>query len=91
MIKARPIPFLMTPMAGRINPGSSCNWYPSSKPPGSRGTHLDLRVDGVAFAVRRTEAIGGVTVKTPARYPTGDAAYLEWAIMQDPFGNRSAS
>ena len=51
------------------------------------GTHLDLRVDDVAVAVRRTEAIGGTTVKPPAFYPSHDA-YLEWAIMQDPFGNQ---
>ncbi len=52
------------------------------------GTHLDLRVDDVALAVRRAEAIGGSTVKPPAFYPSHDAPYLEWAIMQDPFGNQ---
>src|SRR3989337_1484987 len=52
------------------------------------GTHLDLRVDDVALAVRRTEEIGGVTVKAPGFYPPGDAPYLEWAVMQDPFGNQ---
>jgi len=52
------------------------------------GTHLDLRVDDVAVAVRRTEEIGGVTVKSPDFYPPGGAPYLEWAIMQDPFGNQ---
>ncbi len=51
------------------------------------GTHLDLRVDDVADAVRRTEAIGGVTVTAPAFYPTDDRPYLEWAVMADPFGN----
>ncbi len=51
------------------------------------GTHLDLRVDDVADAVRRTEAIGGTTVKPPAFYPSHEA-YLEWAIMRDPFGNQ---
>ena len=48
----------------------------------------DLRVDDVAVAVRRTEEIGGVTVKAPGFYPPGNAPYLEWAIMQDPFGNQ---
>ena len=52
------------------------------------GTHLDLRVDDVAVAVRRTEEIGGVTVKPPDFYPPGNSPYLEWAIMQDPFGNQ---
>ena len=51
------------------------------------GTHLDLRVDDVALAVRRTEEIGGVTLREPAFYPD-EAPYLEWAIMQDPFGNQ---
>jgi len=52
------------------------------------GTHLDLRVDDVALAMRRTEEVGGVTVKPPGFYPPGDAPYLGWAIMQDPFGNQ---
>ncbi len=51
------------------------------------GTHLDLRVDDVAEAVRRTEEIGGVTVRLPALYPSDEAPYLEWAVMRDPFGN----
>lgn len=56
---------------------------------GSRkgGTHLDFRVGDVAEAVQRTTLIGGKTVKTPAFYPSEAEAYLEWAIMEDPFGN----
>ena len=52
------------------------------------GTHLDLRVDDVAFAVHQTEEIGGVVVRAPGFYPPGEAPYLEWAVMQDPFGNQ---
>ncbi len=51
------------------------------------GTHLDLRVEDVADAVRRTEEIGGVTRCPPAFYPSDDEPYLEWAVMEDPFGN----
>ncbi len=51
------------------------------------GTHLDLRVDDVADAVRRTEAIGGVARTPPAFYPSDEQPYLEWAVMADPFGN----
>lgn len=51
------------------------------------GTHLDLRVDDVADAVRSAEEIGGVTIKLPALYPSDDKPYLEWAVMRDPFGN----
>jgi len=52
------------------------------------GTHLDLWVEDVSLAVRQTEAIGGITVKAPDFYPSKHAAYLEWAIMRDPFGNQ---
>ncbi len=52
------------------------------------GAHLDLQVDDVALAVSRTQEIGGVTVKAPGFHPSGDTPYLEWAIMQDPFGNQ---
>ena len=51
------------------------------------GTHLDLRVDDVAVAVRSTEEVGGVTITPPAFYPSDDEPYLEWAVMADPFGN----
>ena len=51
------------------------------------GTHLDFRVDDVSVAVRAIEAVGGVVVKPPALYPAEDSAYLEWAVMRDPFGN----
>ncbi len=67
-------------------------WVLLQKVPGGQtswlgGTHLDLRVDDVADAVRRTEAIGGVTKMPPAFYPSDADPYLEWAVMQDPFGN----
>jgi catechol 2,3-dioxygenase-like lactoylglutathione lyase family enzyme len=52
------------------------------------GTHLDLRVDDVALAVSQAEAIGGSTVRPPSFYPPGGSPYLEWAVMQDPFGNQ---
>ena len=52
------------------------------------GTHLDFRVEDVPLAVHRTEELGGVTLKPPAFYPDSESPYLEWAIMQDPFGNQ---
>lgn len=51
------------------------------------GTHLDFRVDDVAGAASEIEAIGGVTIKSAAIYPSAGKPLLEWAIMQDPFGN----
>ena len=61
-------------------PGDQTSWI--------GGTHLDLRVDDVVDAVRRTEEIGGVTLMPPALYPSDDEPYLEWAVMADPFGNQ---
>ena len=51
------------------------------------GTHLDFRVDDVAQAVGQIEAIGGVLVRRPDFYAPEGEALLEWAVMQDPFGN----
>jgi len=51
------------------------------------GTHLDFRVDDVAGAAHQIETVGGKVLKPPAFYEVGGAPMLEWAIMQDPFGN----
>ena len=51
------------------------------------GTHLDFRVDDVASAVRQIEEIGGVMIRPPGFYAPDGEDLLEWAVMQDPFGN----
>jgi len=51
------------------------------------GTHLDFRVDDVGVACQQIEAVGGKVLKAPAIYEPDGAPVLEWAIMQDPFGN----
>ena len=51
------------------------------------GTHLDFRVDDVAGAAQQIEEIGGVIVRPPGLYAPDGQALLEWAVMQDPFGN----
>jgi predicted enzyme related to lactoylglutathione lyase len=51
------------------------------------GTHLDFRVDDVAGAVTQIEEIGGVMVRPPGIYAPEGEDLLEWAVMQDPFGN----
>ena len=57
------------------------------EPSGSGGTHVDFRVDDVAGAVAEIEAIGGVLVRAPGMYAPDGTDVLEWAVMQDPFGN----
>ena len=51
------------------------------------GTHLDFRVDDVAAAARAITEIGGVVIKPPDMYVIVGEALVEWAVMQDPFGN----
>lgn len=51
------------------------------------GTHLDFRVDDVASAAEQIEQIGGVMVRPPGLYPNESHPVLEWAVMEDPFGN----
>ncbi len=54
---------------------------------GSGGsTHIDLKVDDVAAAIPKIEALGGKLKKAPGYYPDKNAALLEWAVMQDPWG-----
>lgn len=52
--------------------------------PGS--THLDFKVKDVAKAISEIEAIGGRLKKSAAFYPDRESAYLEWAVMLDPWG-----
>lgn len=50
------------------------------------GTHLDFRVDDVHVAVERAAAIGAKVVTPPAPFPEREPV-LEWAVLEDPFGN----
>ena len=51
-------------------------------------THLDFKVRDIAKAVSEVEAIGGRVKKPAAYYPDAhpDGPYLEWVVMQDPWG-----
>jgi predicted enzyme related to lactoylglutathione lyase len=51
------------------------------------GVHLDFRVDDVALAAHEIEAVGGTVLKSPAIYTADGTPMLEWAVIQDPFGN----
>ena len=51
------------------------------------GTHLDFQVADVAAAVLAAEGIGARIRRPAAGYPEDGPAYLEWAVMEDPWGN----
>jgi predicted enzyme related to lactoylglutathione lyase len=60
--------------------------------PGANRAHIDIGVDDVDEAIARVEAIGGKLKYPPTIFPlpAPDAAVppmLDWAVMQDPFGN----
>jgi predicted enzyme related to lactoylglutathione lyase len=55
-------------------------------------SHVDIGVVDVDSAITRIEAIGGRVKKEPSLYPrpgsfAGKAPAIDWAVMQDPFGN----
>ena len=60
--------------------------------PGANRTHLDITVEDVDVAIAEIETIGG-RLKYPATvYPVphayeGARPLIDWAVMQDPFGN----
>ena len=54
--------------------------------------HVDIWVRDVDRAIVQVEAIGGRLKRAPSIYPRpgsyeGEPACLDWAVMQDPFGN----
>ena len=54
-------------------------------------SHVDIGVADVDAAIRQIEAIGGRVKKAPSLYPgrgrSGKVPTIDWAVMQDPFGN----
>jgi predicted enzyme related to lactoylglutathione lyase len=51
------------------------------------GTHIDLKVHDAEEAVQRIIEIGGTLKREPGLYPDAENPVLQWAVMQDPFGN----
>jgi hypothetical protein len=56
--------------------------------------HIDITpTDGVDVAIERILELGGSVKKPPSLYPRpgtfgdDDAPVIDWAVMQDPFGN----
>jgi predicted enzyme related to lactoylglutathione lyase len=63
------------------------------KPEGltNRG-HVDIGVADIDLAIGQIEQIGGRLKQAPTIYPRpgsfpGEMAQIDWAVMQDPFGN----
>lgn len=55
-------------------------------------SHVDIWVQDIDDAIRQIEAIGGTVKKAPSLYPRphsypGERPLIDWAVMQDPFGN----
>jgi predicted enzyme related to lactoylglutathione lyase len=64
----------------------------SPKGSAANRSHVDIEVADIDLAIARVEAIGGRVKKEPSIYPRpgsfeGEPPLLDWAVMQDPFGN----
>ena len=62
------------------------------KGPEANRSHVDIGVRDVDAAISRIKAIGGAVKKEPSIYPRphsyqGERPVIDWAVMQDPFGN----
>ena len=60
--------------------------------PAANRAHIDITVEDVDGAIAQIEAIGGRLKYTPTLYPVphayeGARPVIDWAVMQDPFGN----
>jgi predicted enzyme related to lactoylglutathione lyase len=58
----------------------------------SNRAHIDIGVEDVDAAIAQIEAIGGRLKYPPTVYPVphayeGARPLIDWAVMQDPFGN----
>ncbi|MGH8916244.1 MAG: VOC family protein [Acidimicrobiia bacterium] len=62
------------------------------KGPEANRSHVDIGVRNVDSAIAEIEAIGGTLKREPSLYPRphsyeGEIPLIDWAVMQDPFGN----
>jgi catechol 2,3-dioxygenase-like lactoylglutathione lyase family enzyme len=61
---------------------------PEDNPRPTNNSHLDLTVDDVDVAVEQALVLGATLYRPKGTYPIGsETPYLEWAVMNDPFGN----
>jgi predicted enzyme related to lactoylglutathione lyase len=62
------------------------------KGPEANRSHVDIWVRDVDTAISQIQAIGGTLKRAPSIYPRphsyeGEPPSIDWAVMQDPFGN----
>jgi predicted enzyme related to lactoylglutathione lyase len=60
--------------------------------PAANRAHIDISVDDVGTAIAQVERFGGRLKYPPTLYPVAHAyegarPLIDWAVMQDPFGN----
>ncbi len=60
--------------------------------PAANRAHIDITVEDVDDAIAQIEAVGGRLKYPPTLYPVphayeGARPVIDWAVMQDPFGN----
>ena len=60
--------------------------------PAANRAHIDIGVDDVDMAIEQVERIGGRLKYPPTVFPVphaydGARPLIDWAVMQDPFGN----
>ena len=48
--------------------------------------HIDITVEDVDHAINEVITLGGSLIRPKGGYPP-DAPEIEWAVMEDPFGN----
>jgi len=64
----------------------------TQKGPEANRSHVDIGVADIDTAIRQIEAIGGTLKRAPSIFPRphsyeGERPQIDWAVMQDPFGN----
>ncbi len=64
----------------------------STKRPEPNRSHVDIGVRDIDKAIAAIQAIGGTLKRAPSIYPRpgshpGVPPQIDWAVMQDPFGN----
>ena len=59
---------------------------PETKTDLKNRAHIDITVEDVDHAINEVITLGGSLIRPKGGYPP-DAPEIEWAVMEDPFGN----